>query len=237
MNDRATQVTEEVFPPRRTAPGGGVGERGHEAHEMARRPAAFCPDERWLDAYEAQATAPMLRRCLPVATRCAQWIAQCGGMGGELRARELVQDALADTRMGMLAWDPESKPLEAHIIDAIRWRARDESRQRQRTVWLDEARAPELTDDSAWDREEAEAESERGARLLAELRERLTRHGDHEALEILHAYDEGAQTKADILSIANLSSMTYERVRARLCWHARQVKRASEALREETSEP
>ena len=181
----------------------------------------------------------MLRRCLAVAMRCARWIAQRGGMGGELRARELVQDALVDTRMGTLAWDPESKPLEAHIIDAIRWRARDEGRQRGRTVWLDEAKAwPELADEGpAWDRKDAEAESERGARLLAELRERLVNHGDHEALEILHAYDHGAQTKADILTIADLSSAAYARTRARLCWHARQVKLNSEALREETTQP
>ena len=257
MSDGATGESEQVPIPE---DGGEVraaqdkkqaGGEESEAREGSKGAMSW-PGEGWRDAYHAQLTAPLIRRCVVAATRYARWIAEHGGTGGELRARELVQDALWDTRLGKLAWHPDDKSLESHIVDVIHWRARDELRRRQssRTVWFsdafgqnqdqdqdqDQEESPALAEETTiWDLAALEEEDARKSRLLAELRAQLFAKRDYDALKIVDAHHQGAHLKADILTLAGLSSSRYQRARARLCRVASQMNRNRDAFSEETA--
>lgn len=83
-----------------------------------------------------QATPEVLRRVSKLARTCAERIAIRGGAGGALRAAELVNDALADTWLGTVHWDPTRKTLEQHLEDTVSWRTRHAVRRSARLLFL-----------------------------------------------------------------------------------------------------
>jgi hypothetical protein len=95
-------------------PGFGVGSEGEGGVAGRKRARPFVPSGAWIEAFEAQATMAMLRRIRRYARRLAQAVAHAGGVGGEYYMHELVQDALGDTLIGLLRWDPSVTTLEAH---------------------------------------------------------------------------------------------------------------------------
>jgi hypothetical protein len=195
-------------------------------------------DEAWRTTYEQQATPALMMRLLPLARRCSQRLATAGRIGGELRARELIQDVLVDTLGGGLRWDPARKTLEAHAVDTIRTRTRDECNQATRYLSVDIPKAsnghPEA--DEVWgesDEEETEPSwtmegdgaggdasteplrEERSAeQVFRELRELA--QGDREVIQLLRAYELGARTSADVLAMVSLTTSAYRNARLRL---------------------
>ena len=137
---------------------------------------------------------------------------------------ELVQDAIADTALGVLRWDPPRESLKEHILDVIRTRTNHHylhaSRFRhERVDVLDGDTAPELVaevetalDDRAPSSDPAVATL--AVELLAELRKRAAL--DSSVLRMLDAFVCGAVTKADVMHDANLSDSEYHAARIRL---------------------
>jgi hypothetical protein len=179
--------------------------------------------EEWMDAFEAQGTNEMLKRCLVFA---AQTVGG-GANSDDLIIRELVHDARVDTLHGRLRWDPNDKTLELHLRDSIRWRARDDRKRATQHFSLtrsdedyssiaDQVEAMMTTDPRE---ESAEA---RASDLLRELREWMK--GDSEVLALLDAYDRGASQKQDLMTLAGLSPVAYHNARERLSWQAKRIK-------------
>jgi hypothetical protein len=200
--------------------------------------AAIAPrDEAWRSAYEEQVTPALFMRLLPLARRCSQRLATSGRIGGELRARELIQDVLVDTLGGSLRWDPERETLEAHVLSTIRYRTRDECARVTRYLSVD---AQETSYDNpgaegacgATDEEEAEPswamravgvegderteplEERNAEQIFGELRELA--QGDREVIQLLRAYESGARTSADVLAMVSLTTSAYRNARLRL---------------------
>jgi hypothetical protein len=156
-------------------------------------------------------------------------------------ARELVQDALVDTFVGELHWAPAEKTLEAHAIDVIRYRTRDELvRALQRphvsldrdvvadtgeyyTLETDDEVALALAAESPASSPELRVvvvETLAGARKVAD--------GDPSVLAILDAIERGATTREDVLSMSSLTPEQYQNARKQL---TRLVQQLPDSLR------
>lgn len=198
----------------------GVGSRG-----QGREPTDI-ESEAWIEAFEKQNTPAMLSRCAAFAAQAL------GGVSVDsLPVREIAHDVHTDTLMGRLAWDPEAKPLEQHLRDAIRWRVRDEKKRERRHVSLsapaeeEEANSSLLGEIDALQVRHPQEESAeaRAERLLGELRSFVTT--DTEVLRLIDAYRDGARSQAEILARTSFSLTTYRNARERLCWLARRTRR------------
>lgn len=139
-------------------------------------------------------------------------------------ASELVQDALTDTTIGVLHWDPSVKTLQRHIHDVIKMRTNHERKRARRfphesidaltpdgeaaTMAEVEAalleRAPDTPDDPV----------ALAAERMAKLRQLAT--GDRTVIRLLDALAVGATSRAEVMRVAELSSVAYDNARRRL---------------------
>lgn len=199
----------------------GVGER--ETKDPRRR-VPFAPDEAWLTAYEEQLTPVMVRRCCAAVAALLRSSTGMSRQGAEPYARELVQDALTDTFLGVVRWNPGKETLENHLRDVIRWRVRNERQRTARHVSLDDSgdRSPQMPTAAeevelalAGARASDESAEARAIEGLAQLR-RLA-EGDAEVSAMIEVYERGARSRADVMILMDLSSAEYKKIRARLC--------------------
>jgi hypothetical protein len=194
---------------------------------------SFEPDEAWLDEFEKQATPTLIGRLRRYAKSRARSIARLGGPAADDDyARELVQDALVDSFTGQVHWEPAAKTLEAHVIDVIRYRTRNDLVRALHLphVSLDTATAKQ-TGEYFTTEEDALAAS-LGAATDPELRvlvsetmaavQRLA-GGDHRVLAIVGAIERGATTREDVLALTDLSADEYHKGRIRLTALAQQL--------------
>jgi hypothetical protein len=184
-------------------------------------PPPSVPSEAWIDVIEEQCTAGMLQRARRYAARRAHGV---GHGSDDYYANELVQDALADTTIGVLHWDPNVKTLQRHIHDVVKMRTNYDRKRARRfphesidaltpdgeaatMAEVDAAlleRAPDALGDSA----------ALAAERVAKLRQ-LT-PGDRPVTRLLDALASGATRKADVMRVAELSSVAYDNARRRL---------------------
>lgn len=138
-------------------------------------------------------------------------------------AGELVQDALADTLIGVLHWDPSAKTLQRHLYDAIKMRTHHDRKRARRfphesidALTLDgEAEAMAEVDAALLERvPDAADDVALAAERVAKLRQLVA--GDRIVLRLLDALAAGATSKADIMRIAGLSNVAYDNARRRL---------------------
>jgi hypothetical protein len=188
---------------------------------------AWAPDEAWIDTLQAQLSKPMLARVRRYARARASMVARAGRKVDDYYARELVQDAIADTFTGALRWHPDAISLEAHLVRAVRCRTKDEKNR----LTQFHHQALEDSTDGARDAEhelstacDASPEGERrrhAADLLAQIREHVA--GDRDVLRILDAYAAGVTAKADVLAFAGMRARTYHNAHNRLVRLARSL--------------
>lgn len=184
----------------------------------------FAPSEEWIEAFEQQNTAELHQRALRFARSRARFVARAGGRGDEAYAYELVQDALADTLLGVLTWDPAVVPLEVHVFGAIR------SRTKNARIRALRFRHHSLDAVAGGDSAAAmcEVESSLAATHGVPSPESVTFSGevldhvrglaarDRDVLRILDAIEAGASEPAEIMSLAGMSEKTYKKARLRL---------------------
>jgi hypothetical protein len=184
-------------------------------------PQPFVPSKDWDTTLEEQCTEEMLQRVRRYARRRARGV---GSQVNDDYSGELVQDALADTASGVLRWDPSVKTLEQHILDVIKTRTHYDRKRARRfphesldvldlegeTTMMAEVeaalldRSPEATDDPI------DLTAERFAKL------RQLAVDDRTVTRLLDALARGATSKADVLRLAELSSVAYVNARRRL---------------------
>lgn len=188
---------------------------------------AWAPDEAWIDALQAQLSEPMLDRVRRYARTRAIGVARAGRKVDDYYARELVQDAVADTFTGALRWHPDAISLEAHLVRAVRCRTKDERKRlaRFRHQALDDstdsARDAEHELSTACDTSPEGERRRHAADVLAQVREHVA--GDRDVLRILDAYAAGVTAKADVLAFVGMRSRTYHNAHNRLVRLARSL--------------
>ena len=181
----------------------------------------FVPSEDWINALEEQCTEEVLQRARRYAARRAHGV---GHIDDGYHASELVQDALSDTTIGVLRWDPSTKTLERHIQDVIKMRTNYDRKRARRfphesiDVLDPEGESATLAEVEATLLERSSdtpaAPLVLAAERLAKLRQLAA--GDRAVLRLLDALARGATCKADALRVAELSSVAYNNARRRL---------------------
>lgn len=179
-------------------------------------PPPFVPAEDWINALEEQCTDEMLACVRRYAARRAHGV---GHINDDYYAGELVQDALTDTTLGALRWDPSAKTLERHLQDVIKMRTNYDRKHARRfphesiDVLDPDGESATMAEVEAALLErsyEAPADTER----LAKLRQLAV--GDRTVVRLLDALARGATTKDDVLHLTELSSVAYDNARRRL---------------------
>jgi hypothetical protein len=186
-------------------------------------PPPFVASDAWLDAFETQCTKELLKRARRFAERRARKLRRVGGLADDYYVRELVQDVLGDTTLGILRWDPGSESLEDHVMDAIATRVHHDVVRAKRFphVSLDAADpdASRMTMAAA----EASLLAEREASIatialaedsFSELWELAAE--DPDILRLLGALAKGATCKADVRRVTDMSDHDYHAARRRL---------------------
>jgi hypothetical protein len=177
--------------------------------------------EAWIDAFHAQLSEDLADRVIAFARPRAFYVGCAGRKVDDNYARELVQDAVGDTWIGRLRWDPDRVSLKTHLMRAVQCRSKDAHNQ-----------AKALPHDSLGDgtdrslAAESEASSEvAGSSLHAEvvtyLREsvaqlRAAASDDKHVLRVIDAVCAGAGTKLEILEHARMNARTYVNALVRL---------------------
>jgi DNA-directed RNA polymerase specialized sigma24 family protein len=184
----------------------------------------FIASEAWIDAFEAQCTKELYKRLKRFAAHRAHNVARAGAVVDDYYTWELVQDALADTTLGILCWDPGAKSLEAHIRDAIAARAHHDVRRARRfrhesvDVLATDAPRTMMAEIEASLHEHADdAEVDpvtRAAEVIAALRTLAAQ--DREVLLLLDAFAAGATDRKQVTKLTGLSSAAYRNARGRL---------------------
>ncbi len=175
----------------------------------------------WCAAFNAQFTKDMTDEVLAYAKTRATWTQLAIGMDDPLLAETLVQDALGDTLLGEVKWDPQNAPLALHLKGVIRGKT---SHMMQRAARFPSVRitAPNLhLEQQVSEAIEAERCVNRTPdltayvnRLTTELRDLAD--GDLEVLALLDAYGQGAVERRDVLRVTDLTRTTYHNAMRRM---------------------
>lgn len=192
---------------------------------------ASAPPEAWIDAFDTQCTAALLKRLRRFAAYRARALGWSSAANDAYYAEELVQDAVTDTLLGVLRWDPSIQPLDRHLLDAVRLRARRDRAHAERyrhysiDAWSDHGDDEDEDDGASFVTAEAEASlqatapdpaaSARTRAAIAKLRE--LSGDDLLAQRFLDAIEhDDAHTRAEVMRLAGLTSVDYHNTRRRL---------------------
>ena len=180
----------------------------------------FTPSEAWIKQYTKQATPKMIAGLNQFARTRALTVAGSGRKVDDYYARELVLDALGDTWLGVVRWEPEKCSLGYHLVRTIEGRA---DKHRKQAF----ARPHEALGDDTSSSRIAECEA---SELIGDGQAPITRvHAnemmdqvralaatDKDVLRVLAAYDAGCETKEEVLAHARMKSRTYHNAYGRL---------------------
>ncbi|HSQ02767.1 MAG TPA: hypothetical protein VLN59_01955 [Burkholderiales bacterium] len=156
--------------------------------------------------------------------------------------RELVQDAIGDTQMQIVHWNPSVRSLKEHVFAVIRTRTyhdyqRANRVRRESFDASDGDTAPELVAEveAALQDRTPRADPALAARVAERMAEvRTLAASDHVVVAVLDAADDGACDKADVMHHAQISDQTYHAAKERL---TRIVKKLSPGTRPSRARP
>ena len=180
----------------------------------------FTPSEAWIKQYTRQATPKLIAGLNQFARTRAFAVAACGRKVDDYYARELVLDALGDTWLGVVRWEPEKCTLAHHLVRTIEGRSDKHRKQAlarphdaigddTATSRIAEVDASELTGD-----DQAAVNRVRKSETMAQVRALAAK--DKDVLRVLAAYDAGCETKVEVLAHARMKSRTYHNAYGRL---------------------
>jgi hypothetical protein len=177
----------------------------------------------WRQAFQMQCTEKLLKRVGRFAERRARKLRLVGGTVDDYYVRELVQDVLADTALGVLHWDPCAERLEDHVTDAIATRVHHDVTRAKRfphtSIDGADSEASQAimaaVEASLLDEQEAPTATIRFAEdSFGELRELAA--ADPDLQRLLDALAAGATCKDDVLFVTGMSELEYRAARNRL---------------------
>ena len=189
--------------------------------------APFTPSEAWIKQYTKQATPKLIAGLNQFARARGLAVADAGRKVDDYYARELVLDALGDTWLGVVRWEPDKCSLGYHVVRTIEGRA-DKHRKHALAH-----RHDALGDETAASRTaEAEASELSGSDQAPITRVHASETMDHvralaakdkDVLRVVDAYDAGCETKDEVLAHARMRSRTYHNAYGRLRRIVRQL--------------
>jgi len=180
-----------------------------------------------LDELDAQNTATVRERAYKYARKRVELLARCGLPIERSLAKHLLADALGDTYMGDVEWDPKRCEFYVHLRSVIRYRTKDMMVRARR---LPHDRFGAKFDDSSDDRVEAEASSharnedaatrtvnlDLATRIAGLLYASAEAANDQVVAKVLDAYAEGVTGRAEIAERLGISRKQYDYARDRL---------------------
>ena len=193
----------------------------HESHtpQQLGRTATTVHDPAWEDAFEAQLTGEMTASLRIYAKKRAEWIQRTTKRHDTYLARELYQDAVTDTWLGDVAWDPAKVPLELHLRRTIRSRS---AARMEHLVQFPEDRVRKLKLDMETKMSSAmEVRQGTGptlARFLDDVVGKLYELAgdDTEVIQILDCFANDQIERREIMRATGLDRLTYHNARRRL---------------------
>ena len=99
----------------------------------------------WRQAFELQATDETMAAVFTFAASHARMIETALRRHDPMIARELVLDAMSDTFMGVVKWDPSQAPLDAHLCCVIRSRTSHELARAKQFVHVSLGNEPDAS--------------------------------------------------------------------------------------------
>jgi len=188
---------------------------------------AFTPTEAWIKQYQKQATPKLIAGLNQFARTRGLAVADAGRKVDDYYARELVLDALGDTWLGVVRWEPDKCSLAYHLVRTIEGRADKHRKQAlarphdaigddTTTSRIAESEASELIGD-----DEAPITRVHASETLEHVRSLATK--DKDVLRVIAAYDAGCETKDEVLAHARMRSRTYHNAYGRLRRIVRQL--------------
>jgi hypothetical protein len=189
------------------------GAEGTDSH--GERPADFLPSEDWLEAFAAQCTNALWDSALAYARKRAEVVGTVSDITDSYYVHELVQNAIGDTRRGVLSWDPAARSLTHHIYWAILTRSNHDyehaKKFRRESLDLIDGDGVLVAEVDAAVREQSSPLDPYSARLArqrwANLRKAAASHAS--ATAILDATEAGASNKQEVMQSAQLSEKEY----------------------------
>jgi hypothetical protein len=178
-------------------------------------------DAAWEAAYLAQLTDALAASVGAFAKKRASWLESKTKRKDNYLWRELLQDALTDTWLGDVTWDPAKAPLDLHLKRVIRSRTSMTMKHLTRFPRV-AAHAPRLD----LEREMSDAmEAERATGQAADLGAfidgvvgtlYMLAAEDDDVLRILDCFSEGLVDRRDIVRATKMTTTTYHNARRRL---------------------
>jgi hypothetical protein len=190
--------------------------------------------EKWLAGFRAQYTPELVDSVLAYAASRASWIARHKATHDPHLARELVDDAVGDTFLGVVTWEPDDVSLAVHLKRVIRSRTSHELERLAKFPQVRINQTPSLD----FEREVSEAMEAQSAGSTTDLSTcidatidalRALAAGDDRVLMLLDAYGEGAIDCRDVTRVTGMSAGEYDNARRRLM---RLVPKLPEDIRE-----
>jgi hypothetical protein len=175
----------------------------------------------WCAAFKAQLTKDLLDEVIVYAKRRALWVQRATGTDDPQLAETLLQDALGDTVLGEVTWDPQNAPLVLHLKGIIRGKTSHMMQHAARfpSVWIT---APNIQlEQEVSDAIEAERNTNGESDLTTYVNRTITAlrnlaDGDADVLALLGAFGQGAIERRDVLRVTELTRSTYHNAMKRL---------------------
>lgn len=190
--------------------------------------------EQWLAALRAQYTPALVDSVFAYAASRASWIAKHKDTHDPHLARELIDDAIGDTFLGVVTWEPNEISLAVHLKRVIRSRTSHELERLAKFPQVRISQTPSLD----FEREVSEAMEAQCAGSATDLSAcidatigamRTLAADDAPVLTLLDAYGEGAIECRDVMRMTGMSRSEYDNARRRLM---RLVPKLPEDIRE-----
>jgi hypothetical protein len=180
----------------------------------------FAPTEDWIQQFKKQCNQSLMTGLNNYARTRAFGVAHSGRKVDDYYARELVLDAIGDTWMGVVSWDPSRFTLKHHLLRVID--GHSDKHAKHAVAHPHQAIGDDCKESRAAERDASEqvgdpllpAKRVYACETLAKIRELAA--GDKDVLRILDAYDAGATTKEDVLEKAKMKDRTYHNAYGRL---------------------
>jgi hypothetical protein len=181
------------------------------------RTATTVHDPAWEDAFEVQLTGEMTASVMIYAKKRAEWIQRTTKRHDTLLARELYQDAVTDTWLGDVTWDPAKVQLELHLKRTIRSRS---AARVEHLMQFPEDRVRTLKLDMETKMSDA-MEVGQVSDLTSCVDDIVTRlyelaGDDNEVVQILDCFANDQIDRRDIMRATGLDRLAYHNARRRL---------------------
>lgn len=186
-------------------------------------------DAAWHAAFKDQCTREVLAPVARFAKKRAKWIQLKIRRTDSLLWQELFNDALEDTWLGEVAWDPHKVRLEIHLKRTIRSRSATmmDHLMRFPRDWVDDEERDEVDDLVLEGAMSSSIEAVRGNPALTgiDLRDHVAdvigrlyvlADGDAEVVQILDAFGKSKVERCDVMRVTGLSQPAYHNARRRL---------------------